>query len=145
MRTANGSELAVEVKAPQSLWQPSEAISLSVALFTVIRSLRGAGLGSAGQLAPRQAGLLAIATLLLPDESFDVLTNAMERALHIMGRHRDHLLGLAVFNLHQRVLPSGDLLHILLEHQSTLRRNRSYSGAVVVAGDWAGPWRIENR
>jgi hypothetical protein len=145
MRTATGSELAVEVKAPQSLWQAPEGISPRLALVTVFKSLIRAGLGSTGQLAPTQPGLLAIATLLLPDGSFDQITNAMERALPILGSNRNHLLGLAIFNLRQRITTSGDVLHILLEHESTIRRNPSYSGAVVVDGDWAGPWRLKNR
>lgn len=145
MRTENGAYLAVEVKAPQSLWQAPAELSSRAALDIVLRSLFRAGLGPAGQLAPSKPGLLAMTTLLLPDRSYDELTNAMERALRIMGRNREHLLGLAIFNLQQRVEASKDVVHILLEHQSTLRRNPFYSGGVVVDGDWAGPWRLTNR
>jgi hypothetical protein len=137
--------LNLEVKAPADLWQPTESLPIGRALMIVRASLRSAGLGAKGQLPIGYPAILAIAGMLLSDESFDLMTTAAEATLSSLGRGWPHLLGIAIFNLRQRIEVSGDRVHVLLEHVSTLRRNPDYSERLTIAGDWAGPWRLEER
>jgi hypothetical protein len=119
--------LNLEVKAPAALWQPTESLLIGRALMIVRASLRSAGLGAKGQLPIGHPAILAIAGMLLSDESFDLMTTAAEATLSSLGRGWPHLLGIASFNLRQRIEVSGDRVHVLLEHVSTLRRNPHYS------------------
>jgi hypothetical protein len=143
MTVTDKLELNLEVKAPSALWQPRVSLSVGHALAIVRSSLRSAGLGSSGQLAAGRPAILAIAGMFLSDESFNLMTRAMAATLLSSGRRWPHLLGIALFNLRQRIEVSGERVHILLEHESTLRRNRHYSGGLTINGDWAGPWRLE--
>ena len=135
--------LAVEVKAPQALWQRDGALDVYEAMWLVRNCLGRAGTSSGGQLGDGRPGLLVIAGLLLSQETFDVLEHGAEVALQTQDPRRHDRLGIALFNLRQRVAVEAGRVVVLLEEHSRLGRNRHYQGRLQLVGDWGSVWHLE--
>ena len=136
--------LAVEVKAPAILWQPTARLELAEGRHLIRNSLASAGTVQ-GQLRAERPGVLALTGLLISDEAYDTLVMSFEHHLASDGAKMPHLLGLAIANLRQRVESSPGVVSPLLEQKSVLRRNPSYKGDLHVDNDWAKDWRLVSR
>lgn len=136
--------LAVEVKAPAILWQPTARLGLAEGRHLIRNTLASAGTVQ-GQLRADRPGVLALTGLLVSDETYDTLVMCFEHHLASDGQRTPHLLGLAVANLRQRVESSPGKVSPLLEQKSVLRRNPAYNGALHIDNDWAKPWRLVKR
>ncbi len=139
---ANQRGLAVEVKAPQALWQRDTALEVREAMWMVRNCLGSAGTGAGGQLAAGRPGILVITGFLLSQETFDVLQHGTEVALQTQKPRRPDLLGIALFNLRQRVDVVDGRVQVLLEEQSRLGRSPHYSGRLQLVGDWGKAWQL---
>jgi hypothetical protein len=138
----NQHGLAVEVKAPQAMWQRESALEVREAMWMVRNCLGSAGTGVRGQLAAGRPGILVIAGFLLSDETFDGLQHGAEVALQTQDPRRPDLLGIALFNLRMRVELIDGRVQVLLEEQSRLGRSPHYSGRLQLVGDWGKAWRL---
>lgn len=133
--------LAVEVKAPAVLWQPTAKLGLAEGRHLIRNTLASAGTVQ-GQLRADRPGVLALTGLLISDETYDTLVMCFEHHLASDGPKTPHLLGLAISNLRQRVESSPGKVSPLLEQKSVIRRNPAYSGSLHIDNDWAKPWRL---
>lgn len=140
----HGLPLAVEVKAPQALWQPPTRLDLAACLRMIRNALAAAGTVQ-GQLGPDRPGVLALAGLLMSPDTYDTLVTSFELHLSKDGQKTPHLLGLAVFNLRERVVSDAGRPSTILEQQSVLRRNPAYNGPLVIDNDWSGRWQLVPR
>jgi hypothetical protein len=134
--------MVVEVKTPQALWQPSSSLDLGQATLIVGNAIAAAGTNASGQLPPGHPGILAIAGLLISQQTYDTLVTGFEIVLSANGKLWPQLLGLAVFNLRQGVLPENGRVSVTLEQQSVIRRNPSYAGSLWIDDDWSKPWSL---
>jgi hypothetical protein len=135
-------DLAVEVKAPQSLWQLDRALPLDEAMRIIRLQLRE----SRGQLSPDRPGLLAIAGLHMSADTFEILTHAGNLVFENLDPPRPYLLGVVLHNLNVRAgMESAGLASIWLEQRSRIGRNKNYSGPIQLVGDWSGPWQLATR
>lgn len=134
--------LAVEVKAPQTIWQRDTALEVGEAMWLVRNCLASAGTGARGQLPVGRPGILVIAGFLLSQETFDVLQHGTEVALQTQNPRRPDLLGIALFNLRVRVELVDGGIQVLLEEHSRLGRSPHYSGRLQLVGDWGQAWRL---
>lgn len=133
-------QLAVEVKAPQSLWQLDRALSLGEAMHIIRLQLRE----SKGQLSPDCSGVLAIAGLHMSTETFEILTHAGNLVFENMEPTRPYLLGVALHNLSVRAgTEFAGLASIWLDQRSRLGRNKNYRGPIQLVGDWSGAWELK--
>ena len=132
-------ELAVEVKAPRSLWQLDRALPLDEAMRIIRLQLRG----SRGQLSADGPGVLAIAGLHMSADTFEILTHAGNLVFEHLEPPRPYLLGVVVHNLNVRAaIETAGLASIWLEQRSRIGRNRNYRGPIQLVGDWSGPWHL---
>lgn len=136
--------LAVEVKAPTVLWQPTTRLGIAEGRHLIRNTLASAGTVQ-GQLRADRPGVLAMTGLLMSDETYDTLVMCFEHHLASEGSKTPHLLGLAIANLRQRVESSPGKVSPLLEQKSVIRRNPAYDGALHIDNDWAQPWRLVRR
>jgi hypothetical protein len=136
--------LAVEVKARPRLRQPTHALGLAESLAVVRTSLSSAGWAS-GQLRAGRPGVLAVAGLLMPQSTYDLLVQSFKVTLQDRGIQWPHILGLAVFNLRLRPELEGGRVTVASEQQSVLRRNPNYRGRLWIDDDWSRPWRLVQR
>jgi len=136
--------LAVEVKAPAILWQPTTRLGLAEGRHLIRNTLASAGTVQ-GQLRADRPGVLALTGLLVSDETYDTLVTCFEHHLASDGGKTPHLLGLAISNLRNRVESSPGNVSPLLEQQSVIRRNPAYDGPLHIDNDWAKPWRLVHR
>ena len=130
----DGLPLAVEVKAPPALWQPTTRLDFGMGLHLLRNALASAGTVQ-GQLRADRPGVLALAGLLMGQDTYDTLVTCFELHLKAGGQGAPHLLGLAVFNLRERVQPEPGRVSTLLEQQSVLRRNPAYDGPFIIDND----------
>jgi hypothetical protein len=141
LMVTDGLPLAVEVKARDKFWQPSQKLTLSEGRHEIRNALASAGTVQ-GQLRADRPGVLVLTGLLMSQETYDTVVVSMEHHLSADGARAPHLLGLAVANLRSRVeVESGRVLP-LLEQQSVLRRNPNYTGRLQIDDDWAQQWRL---
>jgi hypothetical protein len=142
---SNGLPVAIEVKAPVALWQPASELDQAAGLRVIRSALASAGTVQ-GQLRASRPGILALSGLLVGQDTYDMLTECFEMHLKKEGGLMPHLLGLAVFNLRERVVqPDPARVSTLLEQQSTLRRSPAYTGPMIIDDDWSRPWRLVQR
>jgi len=133
-------DLAVEVKAPQALWQRTRALDSGEAIRIVRRALSD----SQGQLSNARPGVLVIAAFAVSEETFRMLEHGAEAVLADLRPPRPYLLGIALQNL--EVVAGADipaLASALLVQRSRLGRNRHYQGRTQLVGDWGGDWRLQ--
>ena len=81
----------------------------------------------------------------MSQDPYDSLVTSFELHLREEGQKTPHLLGLAVFNLRERVVSDAGRPSTLLEQQSVVRRNPAYNGPLVIDNDWSGPWHLVQR
>lgn len=136
--------VAVEVKAPPRLWQPTQALGLAESLRVVRTAFSSAG-WAIGQLGASRPGVLAVAGFLMPQSTYDLLAQSFEVVLTDRGAQWPHILGLAVFNLRLRPELEDGRVTVASEQQSVLRRNPSYRGHVCIDEDWSRRWRLVKR
>jgi hypothetical protein len=137
--------MKVEVKAPLALWQPTSSLDLGQAAQIARRAIDKAGTNVGGQLPQEHPGILAIAGLLMSQQTYDALVTGCEIVLKTDGHLMPQLLGLAVCNLRQGAFPEGGRVSITLEQQSVLRRNPSYTGNLWIDNDWSKSWSVVER
>lgn len=144
LSVADALPLAVEVKAPATLWQQTTGLDLAHGRRMVRNALASAGTVT-GQLRADRPGVLALTGLMLSQETYDTVVVSIEHHLAIEGSKTPHLLGLAISNLRNRVEAAAGRVSPLLEQQSVLRRNPFFRGPLHIDDDWAGPWRLVAR
>jgi len=94
--------------------------------------LGSAGTGAGGQLAAGRPAILVVTGFLLSQETFDVLQHGTEVVLQTQKPRRPDLLGIALFNLWQRVDVVDGGVQVLLEEQSRLVRSPALLGSTPV-------------
>jgi hypothetical protein len=144
LEVAETESLSVEVKAPARLWQPASSLDAAESLHITRAALSAAGY-KIGQLRAGVPGVLALAGLLIPQSTYDVLVRSFELHLTDEGAKWPHVLGLAIFNLRLTPGLEGGRVTISSEQQSVLRRNPHYQGRLWIESDWSGPWRLIKR
>src|ERR1700694_3268481 len=130
--------LGIEVKAPQSLWQPDHALTLKEAQKIIKKALHD----SYAQLAAGP-GLLAIAGFHWSAETLDILTAAGNVVLDTPRPPRPLLRGVVLHNLGSIAgMETLGLASIWLAERSRLGRSKYYQGSVDIVGDWSGEWYL---
>jgi hypothetical protein len=132
-------DLAMEVKAPQKLWQRDRALEVGEAMRIVRAALRD----SQGQLSPKRPGVLVVAGFHLSTETFEVLTDGAEMVLQTLAPLRPYLLGIALqdFGVVAGMQKPG-LASLWLVQRSRLGHNHHYRGRVRLVGKWDGDWTL---